>query len=483
MAIFSHILGGTSIASEEACDSLIVDLPVITNVDILSTSETDGEIRVNWTPPYEIDMVDFPPTYNYELIRTSGLGPGGNFISLTTTGDTTFVDSDLNTLDSAYSYRVILYASADTDPIRVDTSQQASSVRLAPSPQVGGIRLSWEANVPWSNTVQDFPVHYIYRDRALRDFMDSLVLIDSVDVTLDGFSYLDDGIDPNEALGIVGEEMLNDELEYCYAIVTQGSYDNVLFPEPLLNRSQIVCAQPNDTIPPCAPIAISFDANPNLSCEVQFVCESNALALENVIEWQVDETSGCDDDIQFYRIYISDTENEADFFELGTTVRTRYIHNFEPQIGNPDPDIEDQEVLTSLAYCYYITAVDRSGNESVISDIICNDNCPQFVLPNVFTPNGDAWNNTFRPIRDNDQCPRFVEDIVLTIVNRAGREVFRYDTSETENSIDGLEWDGTTNGGIEVPAGVYYYSAEVRYVRLNPEDANQVVKGWVQLIR
>lgn len=467
VAVFEEPLGGLSIASEEACDSLLVDVPIITNVDIETTSETDGQIRVNWTPPYEIDEVAFPPAYRYELIRTEGMSHGGTFVSVTSTMDTTFLDAGLNTEDSAYSYRVVLYANGIDAP--VDTSQLASSVRLSPSPQVGGIRLSWEANVPWSNTVQDFPQHFIYRDNAVTGFPDSLVLIDEVDVTMDGFSYLDDGIEADPDRNILGEDMLDDEIEYCYFVTTQGSYGNELLPEPLVNSSQIICAQPNDTIPPCSPPSVSFTSGSDFDCESQFICGTNVVSLQNEITWDVDGAAGCDDDIEFYRVYFSESDDPGSFQVLDETTDLGFVHRD----------------LNSLAFCYYVTAVDRSTNESVISDIICNDNCPQYILPNVFTPDGDSrgLNNTFRPIQRDGQCPRFVESVVLTIVNRAGVEVYRYDSSEVEANITNVEWDGRTTGGTEVPAGIYYYSAEVVFTTLDPEDANQTIKGWVQLIR
>ena len=51
-----------------------------------------------------------------------------------------------------------------------------------------------------------------------------------------------------------------------------------------------------------------------------------------------------------------------------------------------------------------ITAIDSAqyNNESIPSDTICFDNCPEFVLPNVFTPNNDGNNDAFQalmPIR------------------------------------------------------------------------------------
>lgn len=452
VATFPAPGGGLSIASEEACDSLVVDVPVITNVDVVSTDEVTGEVRVRWTPPYEINAAQFPPTYSYELLRAEGSGPGGPFTSVTTTTDTTFLDTDLNTMDLSYSYCVIVF---DGNGIRVDTSQQASTVRLLPVPQVGAIRLNWSANVPWSNSVQDFPYHYIYRDNVDNGDLSAIQLIDSVEVTADGLTYTDDG----SHNGVELEE----ETEYCYFVTTQGSYDNAILPEPLINNSQIICAQPNDTIPPCPPVSIIFDSN--FDCEDQVSCGAS-VQLRNVLRWDYDNQVECDDDINFFRVYVSTTGEEDSFSLLAQTSNTEYFH----------------EGLSSLAFCYYVTSVDRSGNESLISEIVCNNNCPQYLLPNVFTPNGDGRNDTFRPLQANGQCPRFVESVVFKVFNRTGAEIFNYDSTEPENTIL-INWDGKSKAGLEMPAGVYFYSAEVKFIDLNPDESIQVINGWVQIIR
>lgn len=454
VATFPSPAGGLSIASEEACDSLLIDVPVITHVDVMETSETNGEIRVSWTGPLQRDPLSAP--YEYEVLRKEGQGFGGTFTSVKApSSDTTFLDAGLNTLDNSYSYKIVLY---DNTSLAVDTSQQASSVWLAPTPLVGGIQLNWAANVPWSNNVQAFPYHYIYRDNVVNGDLSAIQLIDSVDVTLDGASYLDDG-------RFNGVD-LDEEIEYCYYVTTYGSYDNDLLLEPLINNSQIICAQPNDTIPPCAPISITF--NPALSCEQQL--ESIPCGVDNQFtndfSWEMDGDSECDDDIQFFRVYFSRSGNEDTFELLSQTTQTRYSHNN----------------LTSLAGCYIITAVDRSGNESPLSEVVCNDNCPRYVLPNVITPNNDGKNDVFRPMKGINDCNRFVESVVFKVFNRAGTEVFEYDSREPEKTIL-INWDGTTRGGKELPAGAYYYSAEVRFLKLNPEESVEVINGWVQIIR
>ncbi len=80
--------------------------------------------------------------------------------------------------------------------------------------------------------------------------------------------------------------------------------------------------------------------------------------------------------------------------------------------------------LPHHAGCYYVTAVDRSGNECP-SNTVCKDNCPYYELPNVFTPNGDGSNDLFTPF----PCPRFVQSVSFVVHNRWGRKSLRPLTS------------------------------------------------------
>jgi hypothetical protein len=151
--------------------------------------------------------------------------------------------------------------------------------------------------------------------------------------------------------------------------------------------------------------------------------------------------------------------------------------------------------IPSFAGCYYVTAIDRSGNESDPSNIACNDNCPNYDLPNVFTPNGDGYNDFFTALNPVDNstegnpdpnydpitCPRFVKSVAFRVFNRSGKEIYTFQ-SGGENSIL-IEWDGRTNDGQQLPSGVYYFTAEVEFDMIDPTRRKEVIKSWVQILK
>lgn len=460
VAVFPQPTGGESYVSEEVCVQKAIDVPLITHVDITATDPTNGEIDIRWTSPMEIDKALFPPPYTYKLFRAEGFSGDGNLVEvpLADNFDTTAVDQGLNTRDKVYNYRVVLYSGGSSADDVVDTSAVASSVRLTPTPLVGSIALSWEAKVPWSLQVTDYPLHDIYRNHVNPSDPEAFELIASIDANNRGLTYLDEG--------------LSDKLTYCYYVTTRGSYGHPLLTEidPLINRSQKICAQPNDTIPPCAPALLleTIDCKTYLENKP---CDFNTFS--NTLSWTNNEADSCDNDIKAYEIYFSKTGADNDFTLLTTVTGTSFVH----------------EDLSSLAGCYFIRAVDRSNNKSVVSETVCNDNCPYYELPNIFTPNGDGLNDVFQAYSPDDpafydygyeKCPRFVKSVKARFYNQWGKEIYSFESSG-ENSIL-IKWDGRSYTGQRVPSGVYYYVAEIKFDVLDPDKAIQKLKGWVQVM-
>ena len=448
---------GESIVSEEICITIDVDVPILTNVSITATDEKEGEIFVKWTPPYDLDKIQFPGPYSYELVRSEGFTGAQNRVSLGKTEDTLFTDKKLNTKNLVYNYKVVLL----DNNIKIDTSTLASSVRLEPTIINEAIELKWSFNVPWNNSIAKYP-HEVYRNRADAAALDvtNFVKIADVDVTQKGLIYLDEG----KFNGV----KLKKDLEYCYYVVTKGAYNVAGLVYPLENRSQIICAKPDDNRLPCAPV-LTFEGPDCTEYVAQQSC--GTITYRHELSWKPNFSGTCDDQLSGYRLYFN-PEGTPD----GTFSR----------IGQYSA-IQLRATLSNLANykgCYYITAVDRSGNESPKSNVVCVDNCPNYLLPNAFSPNGDGLNDTFMAF-DNpfSKCPRFVTQVELFIVNRWGSEVFRYASQSATENDPFIRWDGKDPNGNELPAGTYYYSGTVSFDVVDPTKKQQTLKGTIQLLR
>ena len=448
--------GGEGILSKEVCLEVPLQMPVITNVSIEKTSKTEGEILVRWTRPLGFLPADISGPYQYRVNRAENNGNLSIIKTIDTdiakaAADTFFTDNSLNTTDKVYRYVVELWYTKNGTLTLLDGTLPAASVRLTPSSADKSIVLKWEANVPWSN---DNQTHLVYRETSPGVFN----IIAEVPVKdAKTYTFTDTGIDSYIADG-VNTIALSTEQTYCYKVLTVGAYANIkAIPQLLLNNSQIICGSPKNFTKPCPPVLKINE----LKCDELKSISCNAISFENILSWTVAQSANCDTTYRSFNIYYA--RYDGDPLVKVVSVTDGSFRSFS------------HTGISSFAGCYYITGINKYGNESEPSNKVCKDNCVDFLqFPNVITPNNDGKNDDFQPM----WCALFVKSVSYTVVNRNGTKVFQ---SQSADPL--IKWPGVNNEGIELPAGIYYYEAEVTFDRLQKNPPKQKVKGWVEIIR
>lgn len=459
VAVFTNVGITPSMTSTEVClEPIMTDAPVITHVSVEETDKRNGKIRVRWRSPFEISKTQFPEPYDYHIYRQYGFDSELAMEEVAiVSNDTTFLDESLNTQDSTFHYKIILYAKPKDHDFftEVDTSAKASSERLTLFPETDKITLQWRDSVPWSNVVNTRPWHLIYRKKHNDD---NFTKYDSVNVSEDGFVYVDESVEPSEF--------------YSYKVLTRGTYGNPLI-ALLENHSQIASAYPDNDLLPCQPVLTvdKTDCDQYLSMQ-----NCNQSAFENEFHWHLNKSTGCRVDVDYFKVYASSTEGGEFALIDGNFLDTLFTDTN----------------LSSYARCYRVSMVDLSGEEGPLSEIQCNDNCRNFELPNVFTPNGDGCNDVFstyyqgeaesecKPI-NVEWCPRFVEAVDFSVFNRWGTEVYHYDSRNGRPPQ--IYWDGRNQSREEVDAGTYFYQVSVTFNMLDPTKKRENFKGWVRVVR
>lgn len=425
VAIYSD--GSQSYASLKVCAKLIRDVPIITNVSIISTGSNDST-WTHWVRPIgasgNLDTIANPPPYEYRLMRAPGFNPASTsftqvasytYAAFSQLTDTGFVSTNLNTQDSAYTFRVDFYSNGTL----VGSTNTASSVYLTTAPTDNKLILSWTEIVPWSNFRYD-----VYRETAPGSSV---------------FVFLDSTLTPTYTdTGLVNGE------NYCYKVVSIGQYSDTALPHPLYNSSQIKCGSPIDRIPPCQP-----------SLVVTKDCDN----VKNTLSW-LNPNTYCSDDGMNYYVYFAYTKDAT--LQLIDSITDMNIVGYTHQYTF--------EGVPSIAGCYAVTAMDSTRNESPVVTKQCVDNCPIYELPNVFTPNGDGHNDFFKPLIPY----RYVKDIDIKIYNRWGTLMFE------STDID-IMWDGRNSSNKKMCTdGTYFYMCTVNEIRVDGITPHNL-KGFIQL--
>ncbi len=414
-----------SYASAEVCENIIRSKPVITQTSVLKTSSTNGIIRIEYLRPDTLDTVIYKAPY--QLIFSKKNNAESAFLSFSqytfnsfeSIKDSFLLDSGINTLDSQWTYQIGFYSNTNTTSTFVDNSPTASSIYAVAYATDKANILTFQVTVPWQNDT-----FVIYRKNALN-------LFDSIGYSTSN-TFTDNG--------------LENGVNYCYLTKSIGKYS--LLPLKIENLSQEICAIPIDTISPCPPPLV-----------VAPPCDGFA-EFSNKLSWTKD-SSDCNKDILQYYLFFKSSP-DSNFVKIDSV-----------PFGMNHYEDNRPFLKKSIAGCYAITAVDSNGNESRIASQFCVDNCPVYVLPNVFTPNKDPdnFNDLLQPFPY-----RFIDKISLKIYNRWGSLVFK-----TEN-LD-IQWDGTDQiTHAKLPPGVYYYTCDV-HERFLKELKVRKMNGTITILK
>ncbi len=421
--------------SNPVCIALKEDVPVLTNASVQLTDPNHGTIFVRWTKPRagDLDTLITPPPYIFKLyhgVSASSITTlvatkqFNTYSQIQVATDTSYIDTALNTVQQPYLYR--LDFSAQNGITLVGSSDPASSVFLTAVGTDNTITLNWIAQVPWLN--------------------DSFTVFKKNPVTL-----VFDSLTSSTGNQFVDKDLING-LSYCYKVRTKGHFTAPNMPAVTYNYSQEICAIPIDTVAPCAPqLSITNPCNSG----------NNSIYndLKNHLSWNNINLT-CANDVILYRIYFAAEENET--LTLIDSVKPATTTQFEHSYNN------------SVAGCYAVTAIDSFYNESAASKKVCMDNCPLYILPNTFTPNGDGQNDVYHPFLPY----RFIDHVNMKIYNRWGGLVF-------ETTDPQIAWDGKDKfTGKELNTGTYYYVCDVYEIRVTGvTPLKKPLSGFIELIK
>jgi gliding motility-associated-like protein len=163
------------------------------------------------------------------------------------------------------------------------------------------------------------------------------------------------------------------------------------------------------------------------------------------------------------------------FFNNNSTGASSYVWNFGDNSPN-STDIEPTHDYTNSPYGNYevmLVAVSPAGCVDTAYSVIQIIEELIFYVPNSFTPDGDTYNQTFKPVFTSGFD---IYDYTLLVYNRWGEVIF-------ESRDANFGWDGSygSNNQTEiVQDGTYTWVIEFK-VTMN--DERKRVNGHVNVIR
>lgn len=243
-----------------------------------------------------------------------------------------------------------------------------------------------------------------------------------------------------------------------------GEINNWLWDFGTANQETSFQQNPKFCYPPISSGEETYDIT--LTVTTDLGCE-NTIAYPDFIHlyapvtasFTVDptETFVPDTEITFENNSQNATENIWDFGD-GTDPTsnnsTDFSHSYPTETGGTYEIL----LVTTNGPC--------SDSSTAIITIISPD--PEYVIPNIFTPNGDGQNDMFK-LQDVTN----VKEIDIVILNRWGNVVFESDDIN-------FEWNGKVkNDGGECSEGVYFY--KINFTGLNKNTSLE--SGYLHLTK
>lgn len=183
----------------------------------------------------------------------------------------------------------------------------------------------------------------------------------------------------------------------------------------------------------------------------------------------VEEMPVADFDADKWAVFADDTEVS---FTNTSDHANEYVWNFgdgspETDLENPDhsfPFNQEQTYPVELLAMNYLGCADSITKYVEVRDLLI------FYIPNTFTPDGNGFNDAFKPVFESGYDPY---DFHLTIFNRWGEVVF-----ESYNADFG--WDGSYGNGGLVEDGVYIWQIDFKEAY---SDKRRTYNGHVTVLK
>jgi gliding motility-associated-like protein len=408
--------GAKSFPSGETCAVLLSGMPPMILASV-ETIDPSGKVDVGWLRKPLDDLIGGKPgPFEYRLFYSESMDFDAPPIYITQNLVDTVYEHTVDTKEKyIHYYKVELWdmQNGGDGELLYEDFETASTLYPGLQASDRSVDITFERYTPWLNT--EYTVY-----RCLSTGADCL---------------------PVDSIGFTGREIYRDAglvngQSYCYRIRSRGyrNIDGIKYANE--NWSHVACVAPFDNIPPCTP---------------ELAGESICEETRNILTWTYMEN--CMEDVEKYRIFYSPDRIQP--YRAIDSVMNRDLHSYSHN--------------GATVGCYYLTATDGNGNESSQSNIVCLDECGDYDLPNVFSPNGDNLNDVFKSFN-----PAAIATVDMKIFNRWGKLVFK--TSDAAINWDGRDMDSRRF----VPSGVYYYVCDVYEERLTGSQI-RTLSGFIHV--